>query len=211
MKKLFITIAFVAATMFASAQLYVGGNLGMKITNSSLKSGSETQTQKKTFDLEIVPTVGYMFADNMGVGLDFGMKFNKETTPKEVIMATDDKIEKETSWVIAPYFRYVFAELDNFKFYADAKVAMTFGKEKIEQGSSKSDGDKTFNLGIGIIPGLSYDLTDNIAMVAEIDVLSLGYNMRKVTEPNDDVKKTNKFGLHVNNNADIKIGFVYNF
>ena len=29
MKKLFITIAFVAATMFASAQLYVGGSLGL--------------------------------------------------------------------------------------------------------------------------------------------------------------------------------------
>ena len=75
MKKLFITIAFVAASMLASAQLYVGGSLGMDFSKSKDKDGSTTVEGDKVVAFDITPSVGFMFNDNMGVGLDlmFGM------------------------------------------------------------------------------------------------------------------------------------------
>ena len=63
MKKLFITIAFVAATMFASAQLYVGGSLGMSTKGGKDKvefGGTTTTTDApKAFNFSIAPEAGF--------------------------------------------------------------------------------------------------------------------------------------------------------
>ena len=78
MKKLFITLAFVAAAVFAQAQLFVGGNLGVNMGSTKVES---TKTQK-TFGFEVKPNVGYMFSENMGAGIALGYKSDKTTTPK---------------------------------------------------------------------------------------------------------------------------------
>lgn len=190
MKKLFITLAFVAAAFFAQAQLFVGGSLGFDNAKDPFNSMAE-----KVTTISVLPTVGYMFADNMGVGADFGMTFEKE----EYAAGGE---QKTTDFVIAPYFRYVFAEIDNFKFYGDLRLDLKFGKIKADG----MDDVKTSTVGFGVVPGLSYDLTDNISMVATLNVLRLGYTQNK----NDDDKESS-FGFGVNENTPLNIGFVYTF
>lgn len=52
MKKLFITLAFVAAAFFAQAQLFVGGSLGFTNTKDPLdKPGTEKITK-----IDVLPT-----------------------------------------------------------------------------------------------------------------------------------------------------------
>jgi opacity protein-like surface antigen len=191
MKKLFITIAFVAAAFFAQAQLFVGGSLGFDQT----KDSPDNPLVEKNTKFSVLPTVGYMFADNMGVGADFGMTFEKD----EYVVGDE---EKTTDFVIAPYFRYVFAEIDNFKFYGDLRLDLKFGKVKADG----ADDVKTSTVGFGVVPGLSYDLTDNISMVATLNVLRLGYTQNKY-----DDEKDSKFGFGVNENTPLNIGFVYTF
>ena len=188
MKKLFITLAFVAAAFFAQAQLFVGGSLGYTNTKDPLHNIATKITK-----ISVLPTVGYMFADNMGVGVDFGMNYTKEEANKDI---------KTTEYVVCPYFRYVFAEIDNFKFYGDLKADLRFGKEK-QDGTP----DKDLNTyGFGVVPGMSYNLTDNISMVATLNVLRLGYTQ---TKEGDDKQK--EFGFGVNENTPLNIGFVYTF
>ena len=189
MKKLFITIAFVAAAFFAQAQIFVGGSLGFDNTKDPLGG-----TAEKVTTISVIPTVGYMFADNMGVGADLGMTFEKEKYAAGEMKTTD--------FVIAPYFRYVFAEIDNFKFYGDLKLDLKFGTIK-EDGF---DDVKTSTVGFGVVPGMSYDLTDNISMVATLNVLRLGYTQNKM-----DDEKESSFGFGVNENTPLNIGFVYTF
>ena len=189
MKKLFITIAFVAAAFFAQAQLFVGGSLGFDNTKDPLDGSAE-----KITTISVIPTVGYMFADNMGVGADLGMTFEKKKD--------GNGDSKTTDFVIAPYFRYVFAEIDNFKFYGDLKLDLKFG-------TIKKDGFDDVNastVGFGVVPGMSYDLTDNISMVATLNVLRLGYTQNK-----KDDNKESSFGFGVNENTPLNIGFVYTF
>ena len=228
MKKLFITIAFVAATMFASAQLYVGGNLG-------LSSSSEKETEKisnqstttdglKSFDLNITPSVGYMFNEKMGVGLDFGIAYTSITYPKGngggwMNIAPNETLKvKYTTISFAPYFRYVFAEIDNFKFYADAKISYSIAKPKVnvkdDNQSTDYTGYKESEFGIRVVPGMAYMLTDNISMNCQLNVLSLYFTSKNetVTDTNyEDTVKTNEFGLGINEATPIKIGFFYTF
>ena len=220
MKKLFITIAFVAATFFAQAQLFVGGSLGLDFGSTKVES---TKTQK-TFGFDFNPTVGYMFNDNMGVGMDILFGIDKTTFPK----VDPDDVESSlntTTFGIAPYFRYVFAEIDNFKFYADAKINFSTSKDKTKADSKTFDGDKTTDFGFGIIPGIQYNFTDHISMVASLNLLRLGFNSTtikskvEVPDPDDpfetkekEVKTVNNsFGFGVNEAPPLTVGFVYTF
>ena len=225
MKKLFITIAFVAAAMFAQAQLFVGGNLGMGTTSQTykLEGGGMTLTQDmpKTFNFTLAPTVGFMFNENMGVGLDLGFGFGKTTLKyydDETGELQGTRTIKETTIGFAPYFRYVFAEVENFKFYADARIeySMTKPKATIESGgmSLTVDGAKTTTFGIGVVPGMAYMLTDNISMNCALNILELGFVTTKEKTEDDGVTetyKTNEFGFGVNGATPITIGFFYTF
>lgn len=222
MKKLFITIAFVAATMFASAQLYVGGSLGMNMQNGKYEASGDgvtiSQDMPKEFTFTIAPEVGFMFNDNMGVGLQFGFGLGKTTAKDYTFDPAATETVKTTIIAFAPYFRYVFAEVDNFKFYADAKLTYGMNKPKatIEQDGTTVtfDGNKTTLIGFGVVPGMAYQLTDNISMNCALNILELGFNTTKEVQEADGVKetwKTNEFGFGVNNATPITIGFFYTF
>jgi opacity protein-like surface antigen len=226
MKKLFITIAFVAAGFLASAQgLFLGGNIGFASQSGSQKieNGGTTITQDapKTFDFTFAPTVGFMFNENMGVGLDIMFGFGKVTQKNYAFDPVMTQTIKTTTFGLAPYFRYVFAEIDNFKFYGDARIEWETSTPKatVEQGgtSMTQEGNKTTHFGIGIVPGMAYMLTDNISMNAQLNILSLYYVTDKTVAKNidgagtDQTNKTNEFGLGVNGASPITIGFYYNF
>lgn len=225
MKKLFITIAFVAAAMFAQAQFFVGGNLGLGTQSGSVKmeTGGTTVTQDapKTFTFTIAPSVGFMFNDNMGVGLDLFFGSTKLTQKNYNVDPVATKTTKTTGIGFAPYFRYVFAEVDNFRFYADARIEYVSStpKETSEQGNTTvtRDGNKTTNFGIGVVPGMAYMLTENISMNCALNILSLGFETEKTVSKNagpngeDETRKINEFGFGVNGATPITIGFFYTF
>lgn len=226
MKKLFITIAFVAAAMFANAQFFIGGGLGFttqggkdKLTANGLTVEADAP---KTLGFQFVPSIGFMFNDNMGVGLDFGLGFRK-TVEDNLYDDDGDKYKetvKTTTIAIAPYFRYVFAEVDNFKFYADAKFAYATSKpkDKVEytdlNTTVEQDGTKMTSFAFGIIPGIQYNFTDHISINAKLNLLSLGYTSKKyTTEGNGSkyIQTRNTFGFGVNEPTDFEFGFYYTF
>lgn len=92
MKKLFITLAFVAATFFCQAQFYVGGSLGLSGTGGKTtvsSSASELSTNDpKGINFTIAPSVGYMFSDNLGAGLDFGFGFDRSKSEQDIAGTT---------------------------------------------------------------------------------------------------------------------------
>lgn len=236
MKKLFITIAFVAATMFASAQFYFGGSLGMATQSGKWKSEAAgltvSQDQPKSFDFTFAPQAGFMFTDNMGVGaeilLGMGKTTDKDYTDPDAVVTTT---LKSTTFGFAPYFRFVFASIDNFRFYADARLAFSTstskGSAEVLGTKVEVTGPKRTNFGFGIEPGLAYMITDNISMNCSLNLLELGFRSSKVvrettdTDIDDDgnivtinVKNTtttNNFGFGVNNPSAITIGFFYTF
>lgn len=232
MKKVFLTLAFVAAAFFCQAQLFVGGSLGIGTGGGSstetTTSGSETETVEakapKTFSFSINPTLGYMLNDKLGAGITLGYGIYNTTEKGE-----DYKhVAKSPSWEIAPFVRYILADWNAVSLYADFVIGLSGNKEKyIAEGTqggtaynTETEGPKTFNFGVSVVPGLAYNLTDNISVNANVNLLSLGYQMSKTTMIetsyfNDDkvetINKTNAFGLGVNKPTAVEIGFFYTF
>lgn len=227
MKKVFLTLSLVAAAFFCQAQLFIGGDLGFGMTggnvSGSINNVTETYDLPKTTTFEIVPTIGFMFNENIGIGLDFGYGISNY---KE---KDDDYSYKESmnAWVVAPYFRWVFGQFDRVSLYADAKIGFGGDKSKYTLTEDKltfnGDGDKVFNFGFNIVPGINFMLNDNIALNAKLNLISLGYNMTKVTskEDVDDyfkgddefeiTTKNTSFGFGVNYRTALEVGFVYQF
>lgn len=227
MKKVFLTLSLVAAAFFCQAQLFIGGDLGFGMTggNVSAKQGtySESITLPKTTTFEIVPTIGFMFNEDIGIGLDFGFGVSNYKEKDE------DYSYKESvnAWLVAPYFRWVFGQFDRVSLYADARINFGGGKAKVSvtEGSATAsfDGDKISNFGVNIVPGINFMISDNIALNAKLNLISLGYNMTKtITKDLDEfeyyrgdeweytVKKTD-FGFGVNYRTALEVGFVYQF
>ena len=210
MKKLFITIAFVAAAMFANAQFFIGGNLGLGTTKGKVTTESQgistSVDSPKTMNFTIAPSLGFMFNDNMGVGLDFDFNYGKFTVKGNNNTTT----VKGSAIGFKPYFRWVFAEVDNFKFYADAYVYFNTGKPKITSEangiSATADGPKTTRFDVGIQPGLQYNFTDHISMNCKLNLLAIAYRTNKVVSETTDAQgnkvttttKANGFDFGVN-------------
>lgn len=165
MKKILMTIAaaFVATAM--SAQVYVGGSIGINAWNSQKNAGDKSETTFK-----ILPEIGYNINDAWAIGTVIGYEQDKWTGVEGI---------SENAFTIAPYARYTFANCGKVNFFVDGGFGF----------KTASDADWTeFN--VGLKPGLSVALSDHVSFVSHVGFL--GYN---VFNPDGDDNNISKFGL----------------
>lgn len=197
MKKVIFTMCLLAAAAFCQAQFSIGGSVGVGYDKTKPDAGDDL----KTLQLNVSPNVNFMFDDKMGVGLELGFNYKKNDD------GGDDNL-KTTGWLVAPYFRYVVCEFNDFNLYADFKVHV--GNEKEKYGSD--DRNKVFSLGANVVPGVCYNINDHFSVHATLNVVALGYNYKKTTDqtlPNEPVTKNTNIGVNVNGNTPLNIGFFY--
>lgn len=73
MKKLFLTLAVAAASLTASAQVYVGGEVGLWRN----KDANHT-------NFTIKPDLGYKLSDKWDLGIGIGYEHNYKTTLRRI-------------------------------------------------------------------------------------------------------------------------------
>lgn len=234
MKKTLFVLVFVTMAVASQAQLFVGGYLGFNRTggNSEIttvtgnKTIIDTDYSPRVSNLDIRPMVGYMMSDAIGFGVVVGYE---NTTTKECTNTENKEFNEKTTdsgFGFAPFFRYVFGDFGKIKLYADAKLPLVFGSRKYEHivgcNLVKDKGPKLFEIGFNIVPSFSYQLNDHISFNAELGLLSLGWNQKKVSTSNeyesggvtvteDSYNKTNNFGIGVNNRVPVQFGLIYTF
>ena len=142
MKKLLLLVFLSVATLSASAQFYMGGQIGF----------SRNATDNVTI-LEIAPEIGYDFNEKWAFGgvLDYQYAF--------------DRGVNMNVFEISPYARYKYAKVadDKLKFFVDGGVGL---------GIQKIGGyDTGFVYHIGLRPGLSYSFNDHWCILAHLTQL----------------------------------------
>ena len=136
MKKLLFTLAAAFIAFTASAQVYVGGEVGFW---RNWTDGANTTTAK------ILPEVGYNLGDKWAIGTQIGWTYKYNN---------GDDIN---TFVVAPYARYTYAKFDAVSLFLDG--GFEFGTYKVDDESYNS-------WGIGIKPGVKVDLTSKLSFVA---------------------------------------------
>lgn len=143
MKKLIASIFAVCALAFsANAQFYASGSLGMNISAYEGNSG---------VTCHLDPGVGYRISEDSSAGLFLSLGANSGF-----------------EWNLNPYFRYAFANVSDFHFFAEARLS--FGQLR-----------KSFSWGAGVFPGVSYSISDNIDLVSHLACIGVqGYEKTAV-------------------------------
>ena len=188
MKKTMMTLAAAFVAVCASAQVYVGGNVGF--TRSSQDNWSNTQ-------FTILPEIGYNLGDNLAIGIEVGYGQNKEkdeVTNGNLTVSTESKVSR---LVVNPYVRYTFYKSDLVSLFCDGRI----GYEQ-----DKVDDTKTNNFGIGVAPGVALNLSDKVSLVAHLGWLGYMNSKKDV----DGAKAVNTFGINAGS-SDLSLGFYYNF
>ena len=206
MKKLFVTLAFLAVSLISNAQFFVAGSVSASHSSSkTVYVNYETDYDPRYNGFSVTPAVGYMIPGKsygFGLGLGYAYSSGKKDLSKDFTNTFD----------FGPFFRYAYARFDKITLYVDAKMPIGFSQVKTKIGNVTHGGDKTFAIGGRLIPGLTYKFNNHILFTTEIGLLSINYNHTKTTSSTGNViVKTDDFKLGANTRQIASFGFVYLF
>jgi hypothetical protein len=180
----FAAISFTSSAQFAKGDSYISGGVGF----SQAKTGSAS-----TSNYAISPNYGYFVTNNIAVGV--GLGFGGSTAKNAAGVKTVDA----SALSAGVFARYYTTPAKAFSFFGNLGVNYTSGTDKIPATDVKTTG-----FGIAIAPGISYFVSNRLAIESTIG--SLGYSTSK-TDVTGAVS-TNNLGLNLNLSS-ISFGLVY--
>ena len=201
MKKLLLSLVAVSALAFSTqaqtekGKVLLGGSVGF---NSTKVDGAD----KADFRFNVIPSAGYFVSDNFAVGTGAGYKYNKEVSQGSL----------SQSFEVAPFGRYYVGLSDQFKFFGQLSVPMSFGNVKDVDEVTGDVGDKlgtTTQIGVQLAPGFAFYPTKRVGI--EVSVDGLGYNNYTLKEEATGNKvKADSFGLNASTITP-KLGVMFHF
>lgn len=190
MKKFLFTMVAAVMTLTASAQVYLGGEVGF---------WRNWNDNKTTFT--ITPEVGYNLDENWAIGTTIGYTYVYQGSLPLV------NNSKMNAFIVEPYARWTFAKFDAVSLFVDGAVGFSTYKYSYDKGD---DSDEQNQWEIGLKPGVKVDLTSKLSFVAHVGFL--GYK-----DTNDDYISggtrpfgDDGFGFDLDGNA-LQFGLYYNF
>ncbi len=188
-----IAAAFVATTM--SAQVYVGGTLGLGFQNKLTDMDGKDATGM-TF--QIKPEIGYTLDENSALGIAIGFGTTNNTNYATVNgLKTNQKLDKSvTIFSVAPYYRYNYLKLSNVNLFIDGQFNFDY---------TKYDEWNNTKMGLGIVPGVAVNMNEKISFVAKMGFI--GWQQSK----DKDCDAQSEFGLDMDTLGGLEFGMYYNF
>lgn len=194
MKKLFLSLIVAACSLAASAQAYVGGQVGL---------WRNTDANHTSFNL--APELGYKLSDQWDLGLSIGFAHDY------------NKGLKLNGFEVDPYVRYTVAKAGPVSFFLDGGFG--FATAKAKKGDRKSDSYNMWQ--IGIKPGVKVSLSKKVDFIASMGFLGYRDNDDvKVTgidaiddifeDASPSVYGEKGFGFDFST-SNLKFGLIYNF
>jgi len=180
--------------------MFVGGGIGFDFTGGKTKNGSNTQDRPSSFTFQLSPKVGYYLSDDLAIGLEVGFITMSRKTPKDLWWGSDDRIFSTTGWHVGAFSRYNLVGTEKLSLLLEGGLTIGGLKSKEKVGSNTTDGNPSSFFTIGVLPVLSYDLSDRLSIEASGDFFRLGFTLHTQKDANNkDYKQTtNNFGFGVN-------------
>lgn len=194
MKKLFLSLIVAVCSLAASAQVYVGGQVGL---------WRNTDANHTSFNL--APELGYKLSNQWELGLSIGFAHNYYDGTKI------------NGFEVDPYVRYTVAKAGPVSFFLDGGFG--FATAKAKRGDWKSDSFNQWQ--IGIKPGVKVSLSKKVDFIASMGFLGYRDNDDvKVTgidaiddifeDASPSVYGEKGFGFDFST-SNLKFGLIYNF
>lgn len=150
MKKIYMTLVAVMFAVCASAQVYVGGSVGITSVDNG---GDDDETYYK-----LLPEIGYKFSDDWAAGVAFGWTKGSITSGTISLVAQ--------TFEINPYARYTFLHGKVVNLFCDGAIGYRHYNGLADEYS------------IGLKPGIELKL-DKFSLVAHVGFIGWEQNKLK--------------------------------
>ena len=185
MKKVFvILVALIVTAASGDAQIFVGGAAGVNFSGGKRKTGNTSVDMPKSFIFEFSPKAGYHLSEDFAVGLEFGILHIAQTSRQVDYWggpAYDQKLSTNL-WSAGAFCRYRLAGLGDLSLLLEGGIGFSGAKLKVKRDASTTDGPVLSWFNIGVLPVLSYKLSDRLNIEASCDFLSLAFQTSITTE-----------------------------
>jgi len=203
MKKIIVSILMVAVfTTIIQAQTVkgtkvVGGGLELQIETDHDYAESET----KTTNFSLIPSVGYFVADNLAVGINLGYS----TSKTEYTILNNTNTSKSSGFGVGPFARYYkHTSNEDFAIYGQVSALFGFGKNT----DTNDNETKSSSMDIALSPGLVYFFNEHWAV--ELGFRGIGYYKQDPDKDTDD-DENSTFQIGLNSLMPTTLGFRYHF
>ena len=201
MKKFMFSMIALASFMAVQAQEEEGGKgfaKGDVFASGSLGYSSQKTGEEKYNQFNVIPRVGYFVSDNVAIGAQLGYGNSKATYYTG--MEWDERTTN--SFSAGAFARYYATPGNTFSFFGQLQANYSTSKTEYEGGGE----DKRNGFDVGVAPGISYFISDHIALETTFGVLSYA-----TSKPDaDGAESTNTFNLNLNL-SNVVFGIVYKF
>ncbi|MCL1973498.1 MAG: hypothetical protein FWG54_01615 [Bacteroidetes bacterium] len=197
MKKKLFTILFVVilTTVCAQAQIYAGGTLSFDV------GGNRSSSDKGPmfFYFELSPMAGYYLFPKLSVGaqLTLGAGSNDSRSGSE----GSTYLTKATLWGISPFARYTLIEANRVLLLAECTLHFNGASTKSGYGGSMSKGPTYIDFGIGVLPVLSFRLTEKLNLEARTGLFRFGFGVVTTKYSSSSKSNNSYFGFGVNSSS----------
>ena len=177
MKKLILSLTVVVAlALSANAQTEKGKwILGGAAAYESGKSGADAKASQS---LSIIPNIGYFVSDNFALGTGIGYSYQKT--------GFSSSTGQNSAVVINPFGRYYVSLSDQFKFFGQASVPLSFGTVKsvdVNGNTGAKTGSST-SIEVALSPGFAFFPTKKIAV--QLALAGIAYRNYSVEDASGD-------------------------
>ncbi len=184
MKKLLLSLVLLCAVAFTAQAQEIGSKW---VSGSAGVWSTKTGNGKRMTNYNIVPEMGFVVGENLGVGVKLGFTHDDE-------YALLNQKVKVDIYEINPFVRYTFAKGNIGALFVDGGVGYGY----VKLGGLNGD-----SFDIGLRPGVAFNVSDNISLIGTFGFL--GYQSLKVKS-----YKSDAFGLNFDL-SEIQLGVSFIF
>lgn len=208
MKKLLLSAILLASTMTWSQEkeeklIIEKGTWGLsgQISTGYVKSTLENVPNLKNtnFSFNLFPSTEYFISNNLSLGISLGYgQFTSKSSD------TNFNNENNTNtYTIAPYVKKYFPITNRFAFSLQGELNYTYSDSKSTNNNTPTiiGGDFHNNYAINLRPGISFFVSKNIALQANLGLLGYYHTNRKVRTDDSQKSSNNGFNFSLNSSS----------
>lgn len=172
MKRTLLLIAISVIALKSHAQTEAGKfMLGGNVIYNSSKNSDDISTAT----VSITPQAGYFIKKNLAIGTAIGYQMQRLQVNHGDV--SNSYTNKTTSFVVAPFARYYTNITEQFRFFGQLSVPMSFGNSKTGDGEGNHYVKQSTNRSIGakLSPGFAF-FPGGSKVSFEFSVEGLNYN-----------------------------------
>ena len=193
MKRILLMALMAVMTSVASAQLWMSGSVELSVDNYDEYNQEGTFQRNTSFRFS--PKLGYDLNTHWSVGLS--MSYSHQQTKQDNTNYVNGSSNVHINYYeFGPFVRYYVNE-SRLRFFVDGNPYYTINHQ---QGASYSN----HAIGLSLLPGLSYALTDRIGLTANFGAFSWHYGFYDNDEHNG---RTSQVSFHLANSIGLGLYF----